>query len=73
MENNILSDPNEKLLKDNVENIYQGGTMDKNPLLENESKRKNICLIKIFNPKTNLYFNKFYKINKQKKKEQKKE
>ena len=73
MENNILSDPNEKLLKDNVENIYQGGTMDKNHLLENESKRKNICLIKIFDPKTNLYFNKFYKIKKKKKKEQKKE
>lgn len=62
MEKNFLSDKNEKLLNGNeLENIYQNGTMDKNPLLDNETERKNICLIKIFDPKTNLYFNKFYK------------
>ena len=35
--------------------------MEKKPLFNNEYKRKNIFLIKIFDPKTNLYFNKFYK------------
>ena len=62
MENKILSDNNEKLLNDDeLDKIYQSGTMEKNPLFIDESKRKNICLIKIFDPKTNLYFNKFYK------------
>ena len=62
MENKIFSDNNEKLLNDNeIDKIYQNGTMEKNPLFNNEYKRKNIFLIKIFNPKTNLYFNKFYK------------
>jgi hypothetical protein len=61
MENNS-NDQNENLLDNNeIEKIFVEGTMKKIPLLENETKRKNIFLIKIFDPKTCLYYNKLYK------------